>query len=1123
MKKFLLVLIVLCSYNLNAQCWVSVATGLDHTVAIKDDGTLWAWGNNSDGQLGNGSNTNSSIPVQIGTGNNWEVVTAGNKFTLAIKTDNTLWSWGDNSSGQLGIGSTNDVNVPTQVPGNNWVNVVAGITKHVIGLKTDDDVSLWGDNTFGQIGTGDPFPYYTSPIEIATLVGTVEIAAGNGNSFIIDNGELYAIGKNNVGQLGINSTANVNVPNQVGTDTNWKMVAAGNEHTIGIKTNGTLWVWGSDANGNMGNGAVTTSYDEPDQLGIATDWDTAYAGTGCYATKTSGSLWTWGSNMWGGSIGVLGAGPASQINTPVQLLTTVNTLSSRFGHSMAINNNDYLLVAGIGPDGQLGPDTTMSNIFFFSIDCPVSQAPPLINAVNDSFTMSSCSSVSTAVSILANDTVDGAVATTANTDMQLTGTVPPGITLNFNGTLTISASVAPNVYTITYKLCEAGSTTNCVNATITLTVLAVIDAVDDTYTVTAGSTTTPGTSLFANDDYDCAQATGTNTNMSLETSVTGITLNTTTGQITIDSTVTAGEYTFTYELCDTTVNSTNCDIATVTVIVQNYINAVNDSMYVEFEEMATLQVLDNDAYTGGVSISVVGIFPPQLNFNSSTGMVIVTETTPLGTYTFTYSICEDSDPTNCDTATVTITVGTSPFTPGVRANNRVKFSGLQTTGKIIIGGIFTTYNYQPAKNIARLTTSLGLDSGFTSTGPHPSGYLFDVDVQPNDYIVVAGTFDGFNNANTSNGLIRLQPNGALDSAFNPSGVGVNGTPSGQAAHVMSVAIRPNGSMVAVGNFLTYNGVGSNFIIGLTSNGAPDPAFIYGTGFNYVAKIAVTQQSNTLVAGSFTRYNNIPVERLIRLLPNGNIDPIFVQKPISLYSFDYPNVGATGEIETIVIQPDGYILIGGAFTAYDGVPRKNIARLLPNGGLDFTFDPGDGFDGTVRTISVQPNGDIFVGGSFTTYDGVSVNKMVRLNSTGQIQGFTPSSTTLNSIYTLTRQPDSKIIIGGRFTNYNGVYAGNITRIIPSTGVQGRLNMFDNTDANVSIYPNPSEGLFTIDFKGYDEQRFNVTVHNVLGQLIYSGEVTAQNPAQLDLSSANAGNYFVTLQNSTETINKIITKK
>ena len=120
----------------------------------------------------------------------------------------------------------------------------------------------------------------------------------------------------------------------------------------------------------------------------------------------------------------------------------------------------------------------------------------------------------------------------------------------------------------------------------------------------------------------------------------------------------------------------------------------------------------------------------------------------------------------------------------------------------------------------------------------------------------------------------------------------------------------------------------------------------------------------------------------------------------------------------------------------------------------------------------------------------------------------------------------MILGGAFTQYHGTQAQRVTRIFPGylgAGQQGRLNMFDNVDTTISIYPNPSEGLFTIDLKGYDEQRFNITVHNTLGQLIYSGEVTAQSPARLDLSSVTSGNYFVTLQNSTETINKIIVKK
>jgi hypothetical protein len=186
--------------------WASVAAGSYHTMAIKTDGTLWAWGANWAGQLGNGTLVDTDTPVQIGYGNDWASVAAGYYHTVAIKTDGSLWAWGSNEEGQLGDGTNESKDGPTQIgPDTDWASVAAGYY-HTVAVKT--------------------------------------------------NGTLWAWGYNEEGQLGDGTNESKNTPTRIGADTDWVSVAAGEGHTVAVKTNGTLWAWGYNAEGQLGDGSA---------------------------------------------------------------------------------------------------------------------------------------------------------------------------------------------------------------------------------------------------------------------------------------------------------------------------------------------------------------------------------------------------------------------------------------------------------------------------------------------------------------------------------------------------------------------------------------------------------------------------------------------------------------------------------------------------------------------------------------------------------------------------------------------------------------------------------------------------------------------------------------------------
>jgi len=295
--------------------WSSVSCGGYHTIAIKTDGTLWAWGENGYGQLGLGDTTDRNTPTQVGTGTNWSSVSCGYGHTIAIKTDGTLWAWGYNYYGQLGLGDTTNRNTPTQVgTGTNWSSVSCG-GWHTIAIKTDGTLWAWGYNYYGQLGLGDTTDRNT-PTQVGTGTNWSSVSCGVYHTIAIKtDGTLWAWGRNGYGQLGLGDTTNRNTPTQVGTGTNWSSVSCGYGHTIAIKTDGTLWAWGRNYYGQLGLGD-TTDRNTPTQVGTGTNWSSvSCGGWHTIAIKTDGTFWAWGYNY----NGQLGLGDTTNRTVPTRV------------------------------------------------------------------------------------------------------------------------------------------------------------------------------------------------------------------------------------------------------------------------------------------------------------------------------------------------------------------------------------------------------------------------------------------------------------------------------------------------------------------------------------------------------------------------------------------------------------------------------------------------------------------------------------------------------------------------------------------------------------------------------------------------------------------------------------
>jgi alpha-tubulin suppressor-like RCC1 family protein len=302
--------------------WASVATGWYHAVALKTDGTLWAWGYNGEGQLGDGTLEDKNIPTRIGTATNWDYVSSHGYHNAALKDDGSLWTWGYNYYGALGDGTLEDKNVPTRIgTATDWALVSAGGYYHTVALKDDGSLWAWGDNSYGALGDGTEDNSYV-PIQIGTDTDWAFVTANDadydGNLAIKTDGTLWAWGYNYYGELGEGEGVDASIlsPTQIGTDTDWAAVDGGYYQSVGLKTDGTLWVWGDNSYGGLGGVATTTT---PTQLGTDSDWVSISGGYyHNHAFKSDGSLYGWGYNYYGS----LGDGSETQRDAPVKIGST---------------------------------------------------------------------------------------------------------------------------------------------------------------------------------------------------------------------------------------------------------------------------------------------------------------------------------------------------------------------------------------------------------------------------------------------------------------------------------------------------------------------------------------------------------------------------------------------------------------------------------------------------------------------------------------------------------------------------------------------------------------------------------------------------------------------------------
>lgn len=299
--------------------WAAVAAGQDHICATGTDGTLWCWGYNSNGQLGQGDGSARHVPTRLGTGTAWAAVSLGKDHSCALDTGGALYCWGENRAGQLGVGDLTERSVPTEVAGGPWAQLGAG-WEHTCAVDTAGGLWCWGDNAVGSLGDGSTTSRST-PVQVGVDTDWAEVAGGTGVTCARKtDGTLWCWGHNSLGQLGQGTFDAEGTPQttplQVGSEADWTAVTSGDDHVCGLRAGGALFCWGGNDEGEAGIGSSSTRVTSPTRVGTLDGWLAPEAGDdyGC-AIQSDGALWCWGDN----ELGQLGVGEGGTRSAPVQV------------------------------------------------------------------------------------------------------------------------------------------------------------------------------------------------------------------------------------------------------------------------------------------------------------------------------------------------------------------------------------------------------------------------------------------------------------------------------------------------------------------------------------------------------------------------------------------------------------------------------------------------------------------------------------------------------------------------------------------------------------------------------------------------------------------------------------
>ncbi len=468
---------------------------------------------------------------------------------------------------------------------------------------------------------------------------------------------------------------------------------------------------------------------------------------------------------------------------------------------------------------------------------------------------------------------------------------------------------------------------------------------------------------------------------------------------------------------------------------------------------ATVTILDDDFY-GNFSFSTLTY---TANENGSHATITVVRTNGIAeTVTVNFGT---SDGTTNSSGAYAPTTGMLTFTNGetvksfaiALTNNALsdgtKFVVLTLSNALPVGAGLTFPSQASLAIIDDESANVPAGSVDTAFNPDPGadGPVYALALQLNGSLVIGGDFDFVNGA-VRNSVARLHANGTLDGNFNP-GLGPN-------AAIRSLALHADGKLLIGGFFTSVNGVPRNYIARLTTGGTVDTSFNPGSGLDNPVYALVIQRTNNqekiVVGGGFTSVNGVSRNYVARLNADGTLDPTF-----------NPGLGANDAVFAVALQNDGKVLIGGDFTMVNNTNRGHIARLNADGSLDLSFNPSTGANASVRALAVQSDGKIVLGGLFTDVNGTNWNHVARLNSDGSLDPtFNPGVGADNLVYTLALQDDGKIVLGGDFSKVNGVTRNRITRLNADGTADPTINFGTGANSFVAALAVQPDGKFII---------------------------------------------------------------
>lgn len=353
------------------------------------------------------------------------------------------------------------------------------------------------------------------------------------------------------------------------------------------------------------------------------------------------------------------------------------------------------------------------------------------------------------------------------------------------------------------------------------------------------------------------------------------------------------------------------------------------------------------------------------------------------------------------------------------ANDFVQTLAVQSNGKLLVGGAFTTINGQVRSRLARLEADAGFDPTFQAV--ELNGTVVSVAALPGGKILIGGNFtqvrqasDPVGSYTTRNGIAQLNANGSLDFAFNP-----NALANGGQGNVFRILPLSSGKILVGGHFTNIGSAGRSKIARLNATGSVDTSFNAGAinTADYVWNLAEQPDGKLLVSGGFTQIAGVPRNNVARLHADGAIDGSFMANATFSTAGWYPSVNTT------LLQGDGTIVITGQFDRVNGLARTNLARLNSNGSVDTSYSTANATNAAIHWGLTQPDGKVVIGGSFSSVAGVTRAKLARLNRDGALDPtFADQLVAGGDVYALARQTDGKIVAGGSFTHVAGQLRG-----------------------------------------------------------------------------------------------------